>query len=306
MKNHVIIGNGGAAINGIIAIREHGCDPILVISKENCLAYSPLLIPHYISGEIPYEAMFLCDYAFYKRNQVETRFGSAAVQLDTNTKSVYLEDGSRVFYDCLLIATGSRPMVPSIPGVGLPSVHTVWTEKDARQIKKDCNKAFLVTIVGGGAIGMYMMDVLCNMRKQVTIIEAEPKVMSAVLDSGASNLLEKRMKDHGIQLHLKTKLLNIEQTSRKKILTLDNGTMLEADMVIITTGVVPNATLARNSVNVSRGIVVDEYCRTNVPDIYAAGDVTETMNPLTQKNNLTLHGSMRCSKEEPQALIWLG
>ncbi len=281
MKKCVIIGNSGAAINCILAIREHNLDPVLVISKEKCPAYSPMLIPYYVEGKIPYEAMFLCDYTFYQRNLVETRFGSAAVELEPNANKLYMEDGSHVYYDYLLIAAGSRPIVPSIPGSDLPSVYTVWTESDAQRIKKDLNNATRVVVVGAGAIGMHMMEIIHSMGKQVTIVEMASRVMSALLDVEGSEILERRMKDEGIGIHLGAKLLSIKETLGGKAVALDTGTMLEADMVIIATGVVPNVEVAKNYLNVGRGIVVDEYCRTSVPNIYAAGDATEMINPLT-------------------------
>ena len=279
---YVIVGNGAAAINALLTIRQYSSDPIVLISKEKCPAYSPLLIPYYISGQLHYEDMFLCDYAFYEGNAVETRFGSAAVILHPDDKLIRLEDGSVISYDRLLIATGSGPILPPIPGSNPSEVYTVWTPLDARRIKNALNRARRVVIVGAGPIGMRMMEILHLMRKQVTIIVRGQRVIRTILNPTVSEILQDRMKKEGICFLPGTKVASIEETPKGKVLYLDSGTVLEADMVIMAAGAAPNTDIAKGSgIKVGQGIVVDEHCRTNVLDIYAAGDVAEMISPVT-------------------------
>lgn len=282
MKRHVIIGGGIAALSAASAIREHSTDPLTIISAEKTAAYSPMLTPYYISGRIPYDALFLCDSSFYRQKKIQARLGSTAVKLDHSASKVYLSDGSTADYDSLLIATGSHSVGIPVAGCNLPGVHTLYTVSDARHIKESLQRANTVAILGAGLIAARLIDVLHLMRKMIIVVEMQERILPAVLDRDGSLILQERMKREGIKLYLERRVSRIEAADDDKRLYLDDGTVLEADAVIVATGVEPNVGVAAGSgIKLGQRIPVDESCRTNIPDVYAAGDVTETIDPIT-------------------------
>ncbi len=282
MKRQVIIGGGIAALSAASAIREHSTDPVTIISAEKTAAYSPMLTPYYISGKIPYDAIFLCDSSFYRQKKIQTRLGSAAVKLDPPVRKVYLSDGNTVDYDNLLIATGSHSVVIPVEGCNLPGVHTLYTVSDARHIKESLQRANTVAILGAGLIATHLMDVLHLMRKRVIVVEVRRRVLQAILDLDGSVILQECMKREGIELYLERRVTRIEAADGHKRLYLDDSTVLEADAVIVATGVEPNIGVAAGSgIKLGQRIPVDESCCTNIPDVYAAGDVAETIDPIT-------------------------
>ncbi|MEK7777034.1 MAG: FAD-dependent oxidoreductase, partial [Chloroflexota bacterium] len=161
MKRHVIIGNSHAAISAVQAIRSVSSkDEVILISREDCPAYSPMLTPCYLSGDMPYEGMFFCDKAFYQENRVDTLLGKRVVKVTPKSKSVSLENGASVSYDTLLIATGSNSQVPPIPGTQLPNVFTLWSAEDARKIADAMSGAKTVAVVGAGLVGIDCVNVM--------------------------------------------------------------------------------------------------------------------------------------------------
>ena len=282
MKRHLIIGNGIAALSAALAIREHSTDPVTIISTGQAVAYAPMLTPYYISGKIPYDAMFLCDTSFYHQKNIKTKLGNAAVKLDPTARKVYLRNGSTVDYDNLLIATGSHPVIIPVEGCDLPGVHTLYTVHAARHIKESLPRANTVAILGAGLIATYLMDTLHLMRKRVIVIEARRRVLQVILDLDGSLILQERMKRKGIELYLERKVSRIEDADGHKRLYLDDSAILEVDAVIMAAGSEPNISMVRDSgIKLGQRIPVDESCRTNIPDVYAAGDVTETIDPIT-------------------------
>ncbi|MFH1140431.1 MAG: FAD-dependent oxidoreductase, partial [Chloroflexota bacterium] len=172
MKRHVIVGNSHAAISAVQAIRSvNSEDKVVLISREDCPAYSPMLTPCYLSGSMPYEGMFFCDEAFYQKNKVDTLLGKRVVRVTPKSKSVSLEDGTSISYDTLLVATGSASRVPPIPGTQLPNVFTLWTAEDARKIGDVMRGAETVAIIGAGLIGIDCVNVVMGWGKKVVLIE---------------------------------------------------------------------------------------------------------------------------------------
>lgn len=285
MKRHVIVGNGIAALSAALAIREHSTDPVLVISRESCPAYAPMLTPYYIRGRIPYRAMFIGSSALYERMRIEINLGKTVVRVDPPAKKVYLDNGDSVQYDNLLIATGAWPVAPHIGAFDAGHVYTLRTENDAKRIRKALRRAKTVAIIGAGLIGIHLIDALHGMQKRITVLETAEHVLPGVLDLEGAMMLQARMEQEGIELHLQSRVSDIDNSEGPKWLYLENGTVLQADMVIIAIGVKPHTDLTRNSgIKVDRGILVDEYCLTNVRGIYAAGDAAQVVDPISRKH----------------------
>lgn len=283
MKRHVIIGNGGAGVNAAKAIRCSSYeDEIAIVSGERCRAYSPVLATHYLAGHIPYEDIFFVDNEFYRRNDIRTFLGRRATHVDPQAKVVGLEDGYSLEFDNLLIATGSKSVRPRIPGVEGPGVFTLSTADDARLIDRCALKGNRAIVVGAGLIGMQTLDAMMCRGLGVTLLEKLDQVLPLVLDSGGAALIQRGLQGQGVDLRLGDAVSQIADFQGHKIVSLESGSTLEGDLVIMATGVSPNLDLALScGAHVGRGIVVNEFARTSVENIYAAGDVAEAPDSLS-------------------------
>lgn len=281
----VIVGNSAAGINAIRAIKEsnHPCDcDIVVVSAENCNAYSPVLITHYLSGEIAREQMFIVDSHFYEANDVETIFGDKAVGLEPSKQIVHLESGRQVAYDNLLIATGAAPR--SLPGepIEASNVLSVWTLRDAAKISELAKTAREIIVIGGGLIGLQVADALYKDGVQLTILESLGQILSRNVDADCAKIIQDEMESRGVSTLCSVNVTGIENRGEKAVVILDSGQELAADMVIVNIGVDANiGWLQGSGIRVNRGVLVDEFMRATFGNIFAAGDVTEARNVIT-------------------------
>ena len=286
MKRFVIIGNGGAALSALRAIRTvTATEPVTVISQEDCPAYSPALTTYYLRGKIPYRRMFLCSPGFYRRYRVAPLLGKRAVAIEPGQQRVVLEDGETVPYDRLLIATGSRHLLPPIPG--REHALTLWTVREARLLKESTRKAKHIAIVGAGLIGLQILDALYQPGRRITLVEMLPQVLPRVLDRGASRMVETSLLKAGIALRLGETVAEISDEGSLKEIRLGSGERVKAEVVVLSTGVVPNTEVVVGSgVAVDQGVVVDESGRTNLEQIYAAGDVAQAPDCATGRSQV--------------------
>ncbi len=283
MKRHVIIGNSHAAISAVQAIRSvSGTDDVILISREDCLAYSPALTTYYLSGRIPYEGMFFCQEEFYKANRVRTILGKQVVKVNAGAHTVALEDGTSLSYDDLLVATGSVSSVPPVPGMQLPNVLTLWTASDARRISDATAGASTVAVIGGGLIGIQSVNAMMARGKKVFLVEMLEQVMPQALDSEGARIVQERMAERGVGLHLGDRLVSIEARGGGLVVSLASGQRVQAEVAIVATGVRPNtALLEASGARIATGVIVNEYCETTAPSVYAAGDVAEGVDGVT-------------------------
>lgn len=285
-KRHVIIGNGGAAISAVRSIRRcNDRDEILLISKENYFAYSPMLTTYYLKEKISFEDIFLCDSEFYRKNKVQTIMGRQVAGVDPFSKEVRLENGNSVPYDTLLIGTGSSPVLPDIEGIGLPHVVGLRTLDDARRIEAGSRKAKDIVLLGGGLVSLHVINALYRPGLHITLVVASPHVLSRMIDEEGAHIIEERLDTFGVCL---LKRCNARMITRERTI-LNNGSELCADLVVVAKGVKPNiGFLQGTGIQVNIGIVVDEFMRTSVEDIYAAGDVAEARDPISNQLQLNL------------------
>ena len=191
MVRQVIIGNSAAGLSAIKAIRQVDLScPITLISAENYIAYSPVLLTYYLKGNISREDLFVVDSDFYELNRVITKFGSEAVAVDPFKQTVHLKDRAKVEYDNLLIATGASPIIPSI-SQELDNVFSLRTIKDAEKILKCAKTAKEIIIVGAGLIGLQVADALLREQVKLTIIEWARQVFPESIDADCAALSKK-------------------------------------------------------------------------------------------------------------------
>jgi len=303
---HVIIGNSVAAIAAVEAIRQAGnCGPILLISDEPHPPYSRPLISELLAGQVEAERMLYRPGEFYSEHQVEALLGVRAQRVDPEKKVVKLEDGRRIPYQDLLIATGSSPFVPPIEGSDLQGVFTFMKWLDASGIQRAALGKQLATVIGAGLIGLKVAEALRHIGLEVNVVELAPRILPAAADETASAIIEKHLRSQGLRIFTGNAVSKIEgeQGAVKRVLlkgvarspsgdrhpgpTGLGGERLPADMVVIAVGVKPNLDVVKGtSIQVRRGIVVDSHMRATAPDVYAAGDVAEGYDLIMGENRL--------------------
>ncbi|MEE9198224.1 MAG: FAD-dependent oxidoreductase [Dehalococcoidia bacterium] len=274
-KRHVIVGAGPAGLRAIETIRSY--EPgssITLIGDEP--AYSRMVIPYYLAGDIEERAVFTGDLNYFSSLKVETMFGRRVTSIDPKAQTLTLDDRATVGYDDLLIATGSSATRPPIDGATLPGVQNMWGLQDARDFLARARPNSQVVIIGAGFIGLIILDGLHNAHHQVTFVELESHILPRMIDAGGAAIVEGWMKRHGVTSVTGTSVTEIFGRNGGFGLRLKDGRELEADSVVVATGIKPNLDFAASAgVKTRQGILVNNKLQTNIPNIYAAGDVAE-------------------------------
>lgn len=287
---YVIVGNSVAAVGAIEAIRKVDKEiRITVISDEPYPVYSRPLISEYLAGQVKEDMMGYRAPDFYERNGVTTKLGKKVVAIDSAKKSVKLEDGEEVGYSKLLIATGGTPFVPPMKGLELGRVMTFIKMDDAKKIDAMVPELKHVVVIGAGLIGLKAAESLHHRGVKVTVVELANRVMATVLDTDAGSIVQNAMEDAGITIITEDTVEEILGDNQNLVngVKLKSGEALDCDAVIVAIGVIPNAGFAKDSgIEINRGIITDDHMRTNLSDVYAAGDVTEGPDYLNGGNRV--------------------
>ncbi len=277
---HVILGNGPAGVIAAETIRKRSpSDQIIMIGSEDVPPYSRMAIPYLLMGNIEESGTYLRkDSNHYQKLQIEQLLGKA-ISVDTKAKKLELEGGQSIQFDKLLIATGSVPVQPPIPGIDFPGVHPCWTLEDAHAIAKLAKAGSRVLQMGAGFIGCIILEALASRKVELTVVEMGDRMVPRMMTSVAGGMIKKWVEEKGVQVHTGTKVDAITKSDSGLVVQLSNGKSLEVDLVISATGVKPNiAYLQSSGLEVKKGILVNEQMQTSHSDIYAAGDVTESMD----------------------------
>lgn len=283
--NYVIIGNSAAAVGCIEGIRKNDTESsITVISDEMHHTYSRPLISYLLWGKTTEEKMKYRPDSFYKDKNVTAILGKKAVKIDTENRKVVLDDKSEIPYDKLLNATGSRPFIP--PMKGLDTVENRFTFMkldDAKDLDSCLNKESRVLIIGAGLIGLKCAEGIMDKIASLTVVDLADKILPSILDERGSALVQQSIENKGVKFMLGTSAEEFDGNKAR----LTNGEEIEFDVLVIAVGVRPNTELvAEAGGNVNRGIVTDQFCRTSLPGIYAAGDCTESFDITTGTNRI--------------------
>lgn len=292
MPKYVIIGGSAAGIGAVEAIRDvDKVGTITIISEESCPQYSRPMISDFIGGEATFQQMLCREDGFWKNNGVQALVGRKAIKVSFPEKSVILENGEHVPYEKLLIATGGKPFVPKIDGADKDGVFTFTTITDAESLEKSLGNARSFVVVGGGLIGVSITEALLKRGLKVTLVELQNKVLSLLLDTQGSDIMENAMRKTGVTIVTGQSVQQIvgkpenEQAVGSVILT--NATRIACDAVIFAIGVVPRTELvAGTEMKLNRGIIVDNFMKTSLSDVFASGDVAETWDFTLNQNRL--------------------
>ena len=301
MNEIVVIGSGQAAIQTVMSLkRNEFTGSIKVIGEEDHLPYQrPPLSKDFLLEEYKPERVSLKKKEFYEENEVDLILGKRAESIDTILKEITLSDENKIRYDQLIIATGSRVRKLNVPGSDKKGIYYLRDLDDANALKQRLKKNKKMVIVGAGYIGLEVASVAASLGVEVTVIEMANRVMNRTVDPMISSYYKKLHESHGVKIHLDNGLREFEGGDSVNAVLCSDGLMLEADLVVIGAGVLPNQEIAIEAgLECNNGIMVNEFGETSTAHVYACGDCTNHPNKgLNTRLRLeSVHNAMEQSK----------
>jgi NADPH-dependent 2,4-dienoyl-CoA reductase/sulfur reductase-like enzyme len=279
----IIIGNSIGGFSALKEIRKHDKNSeITILSRERYNYYSPVVLPYYINGRLSEEQLFSKHINLFIQKNAKLLLNENVLNINTKEKIVKTE--KHLFqYDKLIIASGASPRKLKIPGV--EETYVLRTFEDAKKIKNIIGNEII--IIGAGPVGIETALSLVEQKKKIKIIEMMDTILSTVFSKNFSYYIEDQLKNLGIEIYKNEKVIEISKT-RKDYLVKTEGKKFKGNAVIMAVGVTPNISFLDENIKVGRnnGIIVDEFMRTNVPDVYAAGDCIELKNLIEDITSL--------------------
>lgn len=282
-ETHVIVGAGHAAGQLAASLRQNGFEGrIVLIGEEAQLPYQrPPLSKKYLSGEFDLDRVYFKPPNFYEEAKVETRLGTKVTSIDRGAKTVTLEGGETLGYDKLALTTGSRVRKLPIPGADLAGLHYLRTVDDVDGMRDQFEPGKNLVIVGGGYIGLEVAAVATGLGLKVTVLEMEARVLQRVTSPELSNFFQDFHTAKGVDIRCKTAIASFEGGGKLEFAVTADGTKIPADIALLGVGIIPNTELAAEAgLEAANGIAVNEFCQTEDPDIFAAGDCTDHPSAL--------------------------
>jgi len=274
-KHIVIIGNGIAGITAARFIRKLSDERITVVSSETDHFYARTALMYIYMGHMRYQETKPYEDHFWSKNKINLVRGYAS-RVDTQAKIVQIADGNDIAYDSLLLATGSQSNKFGWPGQDLPGVQGLYGMQDLALMEQNTQDITRGIIVGGGLIGIEMAEMLHARHIPVTFLVREKSYMNYLLPKEESEQINQEILDHGIDLRLETELKAIHGSNAVEAAETGQGDHIPCEFVGLTAGVHPNIDLAKVSgIQTNRGILINEFFETSVPNVYAAGDCAE-------------------------------
>jgi 3-phenylpropionate/trans-cinnamate dioxygenase ferredoxin reductase component len=273
----LILGAGQAGAQSIDTLRREGfAGRLVLVGEEPHLPYQrPPLSKQFLAGEMAAERLPFRHQAFYDQHRVELKLGRPATRIDRATRQVHLADGEVLPYDRLLLCTGARSRRIASPGAELAGVHYLRGMADVERIQAGIKSGARVVIIGGGYIGLETAATARKLGCAVTVLEMADRLMNRVVASSVSEYFGHEHRTHGIKIICSTRVTRLEGAARVERVVCADGSTHEADLLIVGVGAVPNVELADAAgLACDNGIVVDEFCCSSDPAIYAAGDCT--------------------------------
>lgn len=274
--HHIIIGAGPGGVVAAETIRKtNPTDQITLIGDEPAPPYSRMAIPYLLVEDIEEHGTYLRAIEHYNDHRIEYLQGRVK-SVDTDAKTCLLESGDTLQYDKLCIATGSMPISPPIKGIDLPNVFSCWNLEDSRQISALAKPNSRVVLMGAGFIGCIILESLVKRKVNLSVIEMGSRMVPRMLDEKAGGLLKQWCINDGVGVYTSTMVKAIKPANDVMEVVLDTGASIEADLVISATGVKSNTAFLKNSgIDIDHGVLVDHKMQTNIPDVFAVGDVAQ-------------------------------
>ncbi len=280
MPRLLIVGNGMATAYLLQELTAGGVSPfrITVVGDEPVQgAYNRILLSSLLAGDKPADELWMLDARWYRQHRIELISGCRVQSLDTGAHTATLENGRKLPFDTLVLATGSRAHIPAIPGSDLDGVMGFRSMADVARLQAlvagDCDS---VVIVGGGLLGLEAAHGLSQLGAKVSLVHRNTHLMNRQLDRRAGQMLQEQLAARGMTFHLQARPIAIEGRGRVEAVRLDNGSSLSCGLLLFAAGIEPNRELAQAAgLACDRGIQVDASLRTSAPSIYALGECCE-------------------------------
>lgn len=281
MKRFIIIGNSAAGVAASEGIRSRDKESrVTVLSDEGYNSYCRCLISYFLAGDIKQDKVFYRPESFYRENNIELLLNKKVTGVSAKKNRIALEDKSQLEYDCLLIATGASPKFPEhIKGIKKRGVLGFRTLKDVAEIEGLVPVTKSACVLGAGLIGLKAAYALKKRNIDSKVIVRSKQVLSQVLDSEAAQLVQNRLQENGIEVMLGQDVAEIIGEGDIRAVKLNSQKVFAASLVIVGKGVSPNIDLVKNTeIKINEGIISNNLLQTNIPNIYAAGDVCESFD----------------------------
>ena len=284
----VIVGGGHAGGQVAASLRQLKYEgPITLVGSESYVPYQrPPLTKEYLRGEQGLDRVTLRPEAFYEKNNVTLMLGREVQAIDRDKKIVELDGEDELAYDKLVLATGSTPILPPIPGSNLDGVHLLRTIEDVDAIVMELKPSPTIGIIGGGYIGLEAAASFRHLGMDASVIEMEDRLLKRVATEELASFYANLHRLHGVDIHLDSQVTEIcgDGDGWVSSLKVSDGANIDLNLVIVGVGIRPNTELASNArLSVENGISVNERCQTEDTDIYAIGDCTNHPNPLIDR-----------------------
>ena len=275
----IVIGGGQAAASLVTKYRAlGGQEPITILSEEPDLPYQrPPLSKKYLVGDMPREKLYFRPADWYDQHQITIHNQTRVGTINREDKTVTLADGATISYDQLVLATGARPRaLPQTLLQGQTGIYKIRILSDVDAIRDEFHPNRRLVIIGGGYIGLEAAAIARHFGVEVNLIEVTPRILGRVASKETADFIRKLHQSHGVTLHEGVAIENLLfDNDHISGVQLANGKKIETDFMIVGIGILPNSELAEAvGIACDQGILIDEYCRTNDPNIYAAGDCT--------------------------------
>ena len=280
-QNIVIIGNGIAGITCARNIRKQGNDNITVISSETEHFYSRTALMYIFMGHMKYEHTKPYEDWFWEKNRIKL-LKDHVTSIDINSKKLSVQNAAAISYDKLVIATGSVSNKPNFPGMELKGVQSLYGIPDLELMNENSKGIQSAVIIGGGLIGIEMAEMLLSRNIHITFLVRENLYWDNVLPKEEASIISNHIRGHHVDLRTASEVKEIRSDSNSKVISVitTNGEEISCEFVGVTVGVSPNISLLKNSeIETDRGVLVNEFFETSVPDVYAIGDCVQHRNP---------------------------
>ena len=274
----VIVGAGAAGGAAAEMLRREGYDgPVRLIGADEFLPYDrPNLSKDYLAGTASEEWIPLRSADFYREQKIDTFTNTSVTAIDPQEKKVTLTDGRSLGYGALLLATGAEPVRLAIPGGDLPHVYYLRTLTDSRRIIDKAKNSKRAVVIGASFIGLEVAWSLRERKLEVAVVGKGSLPLEKVLGGELGTVIRETHEANGVKFHLGRKPVAIQD----RHVELDDGTKLDCDLVVLGIGVRPNTAIAKQAgIATDNGVLVDEFLKTNVPGIFAAGDIARWPDP---------------------------
>jgi 3-phenylpropionate/trans-cinnamate dioxygenase ferredoxin reductase component len=305
----VIVGASLAGGTAAATLRQEGFDgDVILIGEEPHPPYErPPLSKQYLRGEVPFEKALVRPSGFHEEHGIDTRFGVAARRINPAERRVELATGESVRYDKLLIATGVRNRRPQIPGLDLQNVFALRSVDDADALRTEIVSGRKAAVIGMGFIGCEVAASLRQKGVEVVCIDPSPTPLFRVLGEQLGHVMSAIHRERGVETFFNDVVTRFEGDRQVERVITRRGQRVSCDFAVVGVGVEPVVDVVADSgVETSNGILVDEYCRTNVQDIYSAGDVANHYHPVFQKRMRVEHWQNAMQQSAAAARSMLG